>query len=557
MRAMNKLVDFSVNYILIILRTSSNLTGGIERILQHAWNQSMSNILIVENRLRTKTRTLAGRSSDNSHFLTCGLLKCHGTIRKIKEDRPVQVIMHQFNFFTKKFYHQQATSDVRLFPNFADNMHGHAIRIQYSDTTNDMIDSITRTLNVTTLAVTGFPSDQPADSYEDFLNTSLVDIFSLVVLFNDTEFSKSRLITIRPIVMLMPNEYEFNNEILNGSLVSGTYILLILMAVWIVTVLLKFHENIWKFFAIFSLIFSIGMSREPSKNHERILFIVVTTLGFMYSNEIYASFTNLGIDPLVEKEYDTFEQIDEVGLPIISTEGDINSIYAEADGAKLNLRKKTASPDAFKDIDCAEMAALHHNVSCLMYKAVAEDKYWFYRDGGRHRLKIGKPIFCFAMLTAAFRHGLPGKKKMNVIVERYREMGLMARYYSLNQATIPGNEEIEDNDAENKSTSEFLRQIIVLTFLGHSFAVIVFIGECLVYSCSRSPETNEEKVEVNQYGSVKREMKRQESWSPVVFRIIHYCRPKKIFSSCCGQKCVNCGGKIVRTSRTMLAGGCF
>ncbi|THK32968.1 uncharacterized protein LOC114841116 [Diachasma alloeum] len=537
MHAMKKLTDFSVNYILIVLRTSSNLTRPVENILQYAWDISMSNILIVEiRRLNSEKRTVA--SADNTKVLGCGKLKCYGANGKFNEANSVKLIMHQFNFFSKQFFHEEFHNGVKLFPNFAKNMHGYVMKSlgnyiwplrygQHKDKKKsffvrkkfELYEDITRVLNFTTTQQIflrgewkGWRGNYTYGALLSYYNkTEKVDIMGPLssMLLSDLHIKPFILEAMKDqeLIMVMPTTYAINQALINKALASTVISLIIFALIWLVAIILNFDGKIWSAFAIFSALSLMVVHHQPLRTNQRMLFLAIVVVSFMYSNDIYASLINLGIDPFVENEYETFEQIDDSCSTPMMQWYDVNDAFVGADGAKLNLKKKHVKGTL---VSCLEKAVEYRNVCCLTdARTMYASRFWLRRNNGLHRLKVAKPIFASRTECIWFREGIPGKREIIEVIKRLQETGLSSGWYSPadNPLSLQTDNHNRIGEMDEESRTQLLRELILLGVLGYSLAITIFIGELLVHRFGSSAKG---KMKLHLPGVPDRKIERRE-----------------------------------------------
>ncbi|THK32943.1 uncharacterized protein LOC114841086 [Diachasma alloeum] len=500
MHSINKLADFSVNcYLLIVLETSSNSSEEIEDILQHAWNKTILNMAIVEIRLAANFNTSTTVIAEISKFSDEANRGLHKNIAS-------RVIIHQFNPFIKKFYHLEFSSGKELFPNYAKNMHGHGLKVVIVDqppfasvTWKEdgevgkmsgpnilLMQTITEKLNATPVIL-----PKPKNmrfwlsnfTVEDLINESLNwDLTAhLCVRFTEhilEESVRSQNIITHELGVLMPRGYAINNKIINNILESSALTLVMMLAIWLAAILLKFDRKFWKLSTIFRWIFSISVHHQPSRNFERIFFFVVVMLGFIYANNIYASLTNLGVDPLVENDYETLEAIDDTGLTPMIRNPLFRRTFKNATGVELNLKRRSIR--VMEITDCTQIAILHRNVCCVLFKSEAEyHKQWSRTKNGENQLKFAAPIFWSHHAAFLFRQSLPGRKNINKVIKRCSEAGLLSKWYTHMTRGFGG---IAEDVAHVTDDLHTLRgQLIVVAALGHSLAALVLIGELLTH----------------------------------------------------------------------------
>ncbi|THK32944.1 uncharacterized protein LOC114841087 [Diachasma alloeum] len=514
MHSLNKLADFSVNcYLLIILRTSSNLNRRLEDILHKAWKKTIMNIAIVEIRGINCNR-LTKLSTDNQQFHDCEGKK-YSAFSRIYDDSPKRVIIHQFNPFINTFYHKKFSTRRKLFPNFANNMHGHDLKVRIINqppfaavTWNEnnemkkmsgpnivLMQTITAKLNATPVIL---PNPKSMEFWlsnftvEDLINESLNSDLTahLCVRFTGhilEESVRSRHIITHELGVLMPKERGINKITLYYAIESTALILVIMLTIWFAAILLKFDKKFFELSRIFRLILSIGVDYQPTRSSQRVLFLVVIMIGFMYSNNIYASLTNLGVDPLVEKEYKTFEDIDNSGLIPIIRAPVFRKTFNDAVGAKLNLKKK--SIQVIDSSNCLRMAMVHRNVCCVLFRAEAElYERLSHRKDSQYQLKLSEPIFWASDAAFRFRQGLPGKKTINEVIDRCNEAGLINKWYwNMEGSADPNNNTNDDLHAQDNAVqTQLLIQLIVVIAFGHLLATLVFIGELLAHRFKNS-----------------------------------------------------------------------
>ncbi|XP_011301222.1 uncharacterized protein [Fopius arisanus] len=504
--SIQKLADFSVNcYLLIILRTSSNFNGDMENILRHAWHHAIMHIAIVEIRhasnLNVSTKIIA--DSPKSLELT-------GAITKISKGNPDRVIIHQFNPFMKKFYHIQFSTEEVLFPNFAKNMYGLALKIiivnqppfasviwnnvgdmvKMSGPNIILMQTIIEKINATPVIL---PKQKLSKIWrneftvEDIIKESFNWDLTAHLCIHYTEqiieeSVRTHNIIIHELAILMPRKLTINKKILMDALESSVLAMIIIIVVGLAVKLLKFDQRYWNLLTIFRWIFSIAVQHQPSKNYERILFFVVIVLGFTYANNIYASLTDLGVDPLVENTYETLEDVDASGLIPVIRNPVFRKTFENATDTKLNLKKRSLI--VMDNTNCPEMAVRHRNVSCILFRN--EAKYYKHRtrtQSGQFQLKLAKPIFWSHNAAFLFRQSLPGKKNINEIIERCREAGLLHKWYSdmtYSQRSEHTNTK-EHVHVEEEQVRTLRGQLITVIVFGHSLATLTFIVEIVFH----------------------------------------------------------------------------
>ncbi|XP_028982102.1 uncharacterized protein LOC114841335 [Diachasma alloeum] len=220
----------------------------------------------------------------------------------------------------------------------------------------------------------------------------------------------------------------------------------------------------------------IAENRQPLKTFERILFIVVVILAFMYSSDIYASFTTLGIDPLKTVPY-------------------------------------------FSTRFCPEMAMVHRNVCCIMTRIEAEYyKSQSHTNDGQYRLQVAKPSFWSDTGVFHFRWNLPGKTNMKKIIENFREAGILNKFYATPYMHPQNDQNDNAYEMDEQSQIHLLRQLVMLAVIGNSLAVIVCIGELLAHRFKNSVKG---KVKLNLCGVFRRRMKQIQTYLLLTYRTLN------------------------------------
>ncbi|THK32932.1 uncharacterized protein LOC114841067 [Diachasma alloeum] len=491
-------------YFLIVLRTSSVSKEGVEDMLRHSWNNTMLNILICEI-----------RRDENSSV----------TNWKVPNDESNRVIIHLYNPFLDKFYHKKFFPKLELFPDFASNMYGKKLNVLIVqqvpltfvkwDKNNEMTEmsganialmqTLAGAMNFTPVILpkwngTGFSvKTRTFDAWKFFKTTNTDITANLEPHF--TEHISEESLRFRPIMaqevgVLMPVEYAIDKKYQDNAVESSIITLIIMMIFWFVGILLRLDKKIWNFSIIICLLFSFSVPRQPSKAYERILFLSLSMLGFMYSNQIYASLTNVAVLSLEEREFVTFEEIDASGLIPIVPIAHFERVFRNAVGAELNLKKKSQIIVNIRD--CPKMAMVYRNVCCIMYNTEGE----YYRrlsrqDNGQYRLKFAKPILRSDNGAFGVRDTSPYKTKINYLIQRCFEAGLISKWYL--EAISPsrsGNILNDDKPSRGERSATFRRQLMVVIVFGHSLATLVFFGELLVHRL-RISHSNIDKSRLN------------------------------------------------------------
>ncbi|XP_063973149.1 uncharacterized protein LOC135160489 isoform X2 [Diachasmimorpha longicaudata] len=444
MREVNQLPDLSINYLLVILRTSGNVVKKIHK------NKEVS--------------------ADDTKF-GCKKLACYGVNSKIIDDSSVQVIMHQFNFFAKIFYHQVFQSGIEIFPNFGKNRHGHPLVVwPPRNFYRPVVKNMAPVLNFTILEV------------YDKMKADM--LYGAEIMFDDNpilpNFTVPDLMRSIELVMLIPNTYKLNTTLINKSIAIMSLLFAIIGTISLLAVLLKLDQKIWNTSNLFAMMFSITVSSKPSRTNQRILFLLIVILGFLYSSDVYSSLTNIGTDPLlIARTYNTFEDIDETGLYLKMTNFDFH-IFIGAEDAKLNLKHKVF---IYNELFADEM----NNPTNFCYLLTKKKAFHFKNkcaSMNRQELwTVGKPIFGYYKRNIYFHHGLPGQQQLRNTMTRFRESGLLNRWFSdTDNGTMYRNDKNDiANGINKKSETKFLKFLIILNVFGISLASIVFIGELLVY----------------------------------------------------------------------------
>lgn len=252
-----------------------------------------------------------------------------------------------YNPFISSYYDIKSFKDENdIFPDKLKNVYEHPLKIRAYNTPPVLTIEIKGNI-IVKVKGTRLPRIKYIAEKLNFKLHFMEDPHNVTETFDKTiENLESNKINTSPIGILLTPQFQNKNIVygnpmniarvvvvvpiikipkINGStetLVLLSIFFIILIIFYLLIQALKLDKNFWNIFKIYGILIGISMS-QPRKKIDRIIFITVTVLSIIFSNDYFSTLAEVKI-LFVEEKLDTYEDIKRIGAPIY-----VSNFYAD------------------------------------------------------------------------------------------------------------------------------------------------------------------------------------------------------------------------------------
>lgn len=464
-----------------------------EKFLRYMWSKNFLDVSILQLKIK--------QVSNNFFFI----------------NNLTRVVIHEFNPFTDEYKRRIFIGTTHLFSDKLEDMNGFKLkagvyhRLPYSrltfNSTGHLIDHsgadvitlnvIAGALNFSTAIITSINTTNGVICEKNNSGTGLygnltrneIDMISTSILFSRhakgavSEFTD--MINWEYVYALVPILPGRKKTIEQTALYQTAFIfILVMIFIHLISRIFYFDSKQWEIINIAAILLGTSTPEQPRKIGERVLYALAIITGFCYASSFFAGITSLNLEATTEMEFNTFEDLDNSGLTLMVNANMLNATFGEADGALLNLKKKSII-----NVDCPNLLAIDKfkNVSCVLGGSSAAAVIQMSRDNfGRYDLKVMKEPFWSSRSVINLARGSPYVDRFNEVIIRLRESGLREKWsvpYS-RAATSLGGERMKPTDIDDFGFVKNLQQRLIFVFIhGYLISIVVFVVELLFYRC--------------------------------------------------------------------------
>ena len=261
-----------------------------------------------------------------------------------------------------------------------------------------------------------------------------------------------------------------------SSTMKWIYFVLLVFIVRIITILLRFDNEVWSWFEILRGTLGFTVPREPSRLSERIAFVAILMAFLILSFKIFAILTETKLTKKSEITIDTLEELNRTNLTPMTIQKSVYAMRKLNDPVIQALTNKSSIVS--KTQECIDMLVQGKNVACILRELTALIAIRNHTKlSKKPRMKIVKERLYSRHKFLRLEPSSPFVQQIDAIISRLIQSGLI---YHWEKQFLPRERKSNQWETEElKSVSILIPLIFFITF-GCSLSIIVFICEMLV-----------------------------------------------------------------------------
>ena len=274
--------------------------------------------------------------------------------------------------------------------------------------------------------------------------------------------SHSKMILIVPVIPISTVNFSF--DILVHMIVFPIIILIFAIAVRV----LKLPGKNWKIIKIFQIFLGIPTLKVPQKIIERFIFLTIIILSLKYSSSLMSRLTDIRLIQ-DEQHFDSIEDFFQSKMTIYTR--DTANEYDSVEVKKLFSRSKKIR----NLLDCVDLVLKNKDTVCVStyYLALALINRSL-KTHGVPLMKIAKPSFRQGQIAFGYEKASPYAEKFDQLLQFLQESGIPDQWRCKADTS---KRRVENVSVTTKDT--LFKQLIIITFVGCTLAVLVFICELI------------------------------------------------------------------------------
>lgn len=421
------------------------------------------------------------------------------------------ITIHQLNPFISQYKMKSFSKNTKLFPDKLKNLNGFPlkagvfhhppfIQLKRSNTTNDVINFdgrealiikvFSQKMNFKIKFIESKINDFGRFNCKKSKSTALLN----ELFYNKIQFIAYRTTTSKTMCPIDPNEYIetgldhfifvvplITNSSYSLSIGNSFYYSILLIALtaitsWCIEYFGKFDKNIWNITIIIQILFGMSIDREPEKFKERCCFMSFMIVAFLWSSNIFASFTDMHFQLNKEIQLNNMSDLIKSNLKI-NCHRNVLPIFKKIIDDE-NLTKWLGNNDDrfVENNNCIDVLLEKKNIACLLKRSIAD---WQTQIVNREkRLKYIESSVYSSALSYYLEPNSPYVDKFHKIYLRLIISGFIEKWNIRNKKTgkINFNDENDSQGNENVKVTSLLIGTIIL---GYSVSTLIFFGELL------------------------------------------------------------------------------
>ena len=479
----------------LLISLTSKKSYSYEKLLRHLWSQRFLDVTILQFREEIISKN------------------------ELTQSHQVKATLHHFNPFTDVYKKTKFSRKMDWFPDKLRDMNGFPIKgglmnlppysivkfddknqpVSYSGAEYLTFMTLSKALNFSATIITSHDAKIGVEDVKNKTATGMIgkcvsneiNIFITTLMPLNTKkeglTETTRMLELSSLYAIIPSlpseDVEVQHSLLYTTMLAFFSIVIL---IYIASRLLKFSKFLWYPEKIVQILLGVSVPNQPIATHERIVFIVVILVGFSYASTFFAGITSKNLKVSREMEFNNFEDLDDSGLRVVVHPNLISKVFGSAEGALLNLQKKSFADDNLMTT-CIRDLIKYKNTSCILAGCTAIDVVESHKDQSGHSpVKIMKQAFWSTSNVMYMERGSPFVKRFDEVLIRIIEAGLRQKwtghYYRDLSALEANSKEREISDFENLGgVTNLRRRLVFIALHGFLLSFIVFVGELLLY----------------------------------------------------------------------------
>ncbi|KAG6794672.1 hypothetical protein HZU73_10237 [Apis mellifera caucasica] len=408
--------------------------------------------------------------------------------------RSITMNVHRYNPFANVYDRSPYTPTLDWFPNKMTDLHGHPFRatvleregyvnltvdsrdypVSYKGPDVKLLRTLARIMNFTIVM-------QPNnDALTSLMDGDLDIIIPKLPLFPDPRFDlldHTLPFEYEKWCPVVPITYQVN-AIETRAFAAIIANIVILLAFWAVSALLRFERRLWQPLKIFGILIAASVSMRPGRTLERIVFFLVVLASTVYSANLYVDLTSVTMADTMETEYKSYEDLDESGLTPVVLHMIFNVTFFTDDQAFNSLKRKAIADEDMDD--CTEVLSRYRNVTCFMELRGINALIYSQARRDTATMKVCRNL-CYAEPHATYflRKHSPFRGKFDAIISRLEAAGIRKKWhYDFVGKFFPKKgRPVKRNLYE----SSLVWNLVYIGVIGFLASIVAFFCEILVY----------------------------------------------------------------------------
>ena len=469
---------------LLLVLVTRLLHDSRKELLEYAWTHDLLDFTIIE---------LCGTEE-----------KSEKTI--VVESSVTIPVIHQLNPFKKMYIRQNWTHEIEWFPNKLTNMWAYPLNIGIFDSPfslmklnefqqpiefygpdGELTKDIGRLLNCSfnLLLFTKFLPhiNNISDlDWQKVLESRKVDILSSPLPFITGVNLRSEFIDETRSCAIVPVLSKMTLPLSVSFVLAPLASFAIVISFSILKEMFRFRGRIWLPFNILRVFFGIGVNDRPTGNADRTIFVCLLFVSSIFSTSIYEALTGISLRTNGEREFKSFDDLDNSGLIPMIRAGGYNKTFAYSDGALNNIKKKTLITTNTKE-NCLHIALEYKNVTCIMTHAEFQDSIKSIGSEKRKQLKTAKPCFWKDLDTLYLAKGSPYRFRINDAIRMLRGAGFLSKWYNVETglSKSSGGKHLQSLPGSKENMRSIRNQLLAIAIVGYSMAFLALIVEIITF----------------------------------------------------------------------------
>lgn len=408
--------------------------------------------------------------------------------------RSITMNVHRYNPFTNIYDRTPYTSALDWFPNKMIDLHGHPFRATvleregYINLTVDSRDypvsyrgpdvKLLRTLaRIMNFTIVMLPNN---DALTSLMDGDLDMIVPKLPLFPDPRFDlldHTLPFEYEKWCPVVPITYQVNT-IESRAFAAIIANIVILLAFWAISALLKFEKRLWQPLKIFGILIATSVSMKPARTLERIVFFLVVLASIVYSANLYVDLTSVSMADTMETEYKSYKDLDESGLTPVVLHMIFNVTFFTDDQAFNSLKRKAIADEDMEN--CTDVLSRYRNVTCFMELRGINALIYSQAKRDSATMKVCRNL-CYAKPHATYflRKHSPFRSKFDAIISRLEAAGIRKKWhYDFIGKFFPKKARPVNR---NLYESSLVWNLVYIGVIGFLSSIVAFFSEILVY----------------------------------------------------------------------------
>lgn len=288
-----------------------------------------------------------------------------------------------------------------------------------------------------------------------------------------SEVLMGKVLEMGKYVVIVPILHEYRIDIPFDVFIHVVIFFLVVIIFYVSLRILKIESDLWNIVSLFGILIGVSMS-QPGRNTERIIFLTLAFLSFIYTNELLSKLTDIKV-LRTELKFESFEDIYASQIPTYYYPYAVTENNSETE----EIKKVISNGKKMYDFsNCTKNMIVTRNAICIIpYRdAIYAVKQNFDAEG--------QPIMKMTDLT--LRHEFVGflYEKASPFAERFNK--LMQRMIDF--AIFPDREMnriILHKDSNEKSVNRddpIIKTTLLILLIGYVSSTIIFIYEIISFT---------------------------------------------------------------------------